>query len=60
MRALDTLFLLVPGIAFLVACGILFLYPLNKKRFMSLQSALRLKGQGRDYSQYEEDLKKIL
>jgi len=60
MRALDTLFLLVPGVAFLLACGILCLYPLNKKRFMSLQSALRLKEQGRDYSQYQEDLDKIL
>ena len=60
MRALDTLFLLVPGIAFLAAAGVLLLYPLNKKRFMSLQSALRLKEQGRDYSQYQEDLNKIL
>ena len=60
IAALDKIFLLTPGVAFLLACGILALYPLNKKRFMSLQSALRLKQQGRDYSQYQEDLDKIL
>jgi Na+/melibiose symporter-like transporter len=60
IAALDKIFLLTPGVAFLLACAILALYPLNKKRFMSLQSALRLKQQGRDYSQYQEDLDKIL
>ena len=58
--ALDRLFILCPGICFLVACLILVVYPLNKKRFHSLQSALRLKKQGRDYSLYQEDLDKIL
>ncbi|MBO5666562.1 MAG: MFS transporter [Firmicutes bacterium] len=60
IAALDRIFLLTPGVAFLLACAILAMYPLNKKRFMSLQSALRLKQQGRDYSQYQEDLDKIL
>ena len=60
LKALDQLFLLIPGVAFLLACAVLFLYPLNKKRFMSLQSALRLKQQGRDYAQYQDDLDRIL
>lgn len=60
LRALDQLFILSPGVCFLLTCAVLLIYPLNKKRFHSLQSALRLKEQGRDYSMYEEDLKKII
>lgn len=58
--ALDQLFILAPGVCFLAACAILLIYPLNKKRFHSLQSALRLKQEGRDYSLYQEDMDKIL
>ncbi len=60
LRALDQLFILCPGACFLLACVVLLIYPLNKKRFHSLQSALRLKELGRDYSMYEEDLKKLM
>ena len=60
LKALDQLFILSPGVCFLLTCAVLLIYPLNKKRFHSLQSALRLKEQGRDYSMYEEDLKKII
>jgi len=60
LKALDRLFILSPGVCFLIACAILLVYPLNKKRFHSLQSALRLKKEGRDYSLYQEDIDKIL
>jgi Na+/melibiose symporter-like transporter len=58
--ALDQLFILAPGVCFLLTCAVLLIYPLNKKRFHSLQSALRLKELGRDYSMYQEDLDKLL
>ena len=58
--ALDQLFVLCPGVCFLLTCAVLLVYPLNKKRFHSLQSALRLKELGRDYSMYQEDLDKLL
>jgi len=60
MVALDRVFILMPGVCFLIGVAILFLYPLNKKRFHSLQFALNLRRQGRDYSEYQEDLDKIL
>lgn len=60
MLALDRLFLLMPGVCFLIGCAVLKLYPLSKERFAALQSALRLKLKGEDYSRYQEDLDKIL
>ena len=60
MVALDRLFVLMPGVCFLVGVAVLCLYPLNKKRFRSLQLALDLRKQGKDYSEYQEDLDKIL
>lgn len=60
MVALDRLFILMPGICFAIGCAVIFFYPLNKKRFGSLQSALHLKRQGKEYSQYQADLDRIL
>lgn len=60
MAALDRLFLMLPGLFLMAGCAMLLLYPLSKARFASLQSALRLKNKGSDYSMYQNDLDKIL
>lgn len=60
MVALDRLFILMPGVCFLLGVAVLCLYPLNKKRFHSLQFALSLKRQGASYAEYQEDLDRIL
>ena len=60
MLALDKLFILMPGVCFAIGVAVLFLYPLNKKRFHSLQSVVALKREGKDYTRYQEDLDKII
>lgn len=60
MKALEQLFVLMPGVCFLLGVAVLCLYPLNKKRFNSLQFALVHKRKDEDYSKYQEDLDRIL
>ena len=60
IAALDLLFILMPGVCFAIGVAVLFLYPLNKKRFISIQKAVELKKKGEDHSQYQNDLNKIL
>jgi len=60
MIALDRLFILMPGVCFAIGVAVLFLYPLNKKRFNSLRAAVALKREEKDYGEYQEDLNKIL
>ena len=60
MLALDKLFILMPGVCFAIGVAVLFLYPLNKKRFHSLQSVVALKREGKDYTRYQEDLDIII
>ena len=54
------MFILMPGVCFAIGVAVLFLYPLNKKRFHSLQSVVALKREGKDYTRYQEDLDKII
>ena len=57
---LNLAYVLTPGVCFLIGAAALARFPLNKKTFASLTSAVRKKNAGEDYSEYSEDLNKIL
>lgn len=57
---LDASFMLIPGLCFLLGAGALRLFPINKRTFESLAAAVALKREGRDYTQYWEDIRKIV
>ncbi|MBR6501459.1 MAG: hypothetical protein IKT25_08130, partial [Firmicutes bacterium] len=58
--ALDKLFILMPGVCFAIGVAVLFLYPLNKKRFHSLQIVVDRKRKGLGYEEYQQDIDKVL
>ena len=60
MLALDKLFILMPGVCFAIGVAVLFLYPLNKKRFHSLQIVVDRKRKGLGYEEYQQDIDKVL
>lgn len=57
---LNLAYVLTPGVCFLIGAAALARFPLNKETFASLTSAVRKKNAGEDYSEYSEDLNKIL
>lgn len=57
---LNIAYVLVPSLCFLIGAFALKTFPINKKTFASLTAAVALKREGQDYSQYEQDLQKIL
>lgn len=57
---LSLAYVLVPSLCFIVASAALFKFPLNKKTFNALTEAVKKKTAGEDYSEYEEELNRIL
>ncbi len=57
---LDAAFMLIPGMCFLLGAAALRLFPINKKTFESLTAAVALKREGKDYTEYWEDVRKII
>ena len=56
---LSGAYVLAPAVCFLIAAFALMKFPLDKRRFDVLSEAVKRKRAGEDYSEYEEDLKKI-
>lgn len=56
---LNIAYVLLPSLCFLTSAFALKTFPINKKTFASLSAAVALKREGKDYSQYNEDLQKI-
>ncbi len=57
---LDVAFILIPSIALLMGTLALKVFPINKDTFESIKAALEARRNGEDYSQYMDDVNKIL
>lgn len=57
---LNASYILVPSICFAVGFAALKVFPINKRTFGSLVAALQLRREGKDFSQYMEDVEKVL
>lgn len=57
---LNLSYIFIPCICLIAGALALKVFPVNKKTFASLTAALELRNKGEEYSQYEEDLTKIL
>ena len=57
---LNVSFILLPGVFLIIGTLILHVFPINKKTFESLRAALDARANGEDYSQYMDDVNKIL
>ena len=53
-------YILIPCICLLVGAAALKVFPINKYTFASLQKAIELRCKGEDYSEYMDDINKIL
>ncbi|MCQ2554839.1 MAG: MFS transporter [Clostridia bacterium] len=53
-------YILMPSILCLIAGIAVILQPINKKRFDSLRAALKARKEGEDYSQYMDDVNKLI
>ena len=57
---LNVSFILIPGIFLILGALVLKVFPINKKTFGSLKSALEARRNGEDYSEYMDDVNSIL
>ena len=57
---LNVTFILIPSIALLLGTLALKVFPINKKTFESIKAALEARKNGEDYSQYMDDVQKIV
>ncbi len=57
---LNTAYILVPSICFVIGFAALKVFPINRKTFGSLINTLKLRREGKDYSQYMDDVEKLL
>ena len=57
---LDAAYILFPCICMLIGAVALKIFPINKKTFASLQAALMLRSEGKDYGVYLSDIEKIV
>lgn len=57
---LDIGYILVPSICCLVGFLALKAFPINKKTFASLQTALELRKHGESYDEYMDDINKLI
>ena len=57
---LDAAYILFPCICMLIGAVALKIFPINKKTFASLQAALMLRSEGKDYEVYLSDIEKIV
>ena len=60
ITVLDCMYILVPSLCFLVAALALKFFPINKKSFAALQTVLKLRREGKDYSMYLKDIEKVI
>ena len=57
---LNAAFILVPCVCLLGGAYVLKVFPINKKTFTSLQKAIELRNKGEDYSEYMDDVNKVI
>ena len=57
---LSFAYILVPCICLIIGAIALKIFPIDKYTFASLQKAIELRKKGEDYSQYMDDVNKIL
>ncbi len=57
---LNVSFILIPAVFLILGTVILHVFPINKKTFGSLRSALDARAKGEDFSEYMDDVNKIL
>ena len=57
---LNVSFILIPSIALLLGTLALKVFPINKKTFESIKAALEARRNGEDYSQYMDDVQKVV
>lgn len=57
---LETAYILIPSLCFMVGYFALRIFPINKKTFTALLSALELKRYGKNYNEYMGDVNKLL
>ncbi len=57
---LELAYVLAPSLCFLTGAAALAKFSLNKKTFASLSAAVKKKNAGEDFSEYAEDIDKIL
>ena len=57
---LNISYILIPCICLIAGALALKVFPINKRTFASLTAALELRNRGESYSQYDDDLAKIL
>lgn len=57
---LSAAYILVPSICFTVGFIALKIFPINKKTFTSLVTALQCRREGKDYEAYLPDIEKLL
>lgn len=57
---LNVSFILIPAVFLIVGTVILHVFPINRKTFGSLRAALDAREKGEEYSEYMDDVNKIL
>jgi Na+/melibiose symporter-like transporter len=57
---LNVAFILIPGIFLILGTLVLHVFPINKRTFESLRNALDARRTGADYSEYMDDVRKIV
>ena len=57
---LNVMYILVPAICFLIGAFALKIFPINKQTFASLQAVLELRRDGKDFSMYMDDIRKVI
>ena len=57
---LNVAFILIPGIFLILGTLVLHVFPINKRTFESLRKALDARRTGADYSEYMDDVRKIV
>ena len=57
---LNITFILLPAVFLILGTLVLKIFPINKKTFGSIRSALDKRAQGEDYSEYMDDINKIV
>ena len=60
IAVLDCMYILVPGVCFLIGALALKIFPINKESFAALQTVLRLRREGKDYSMHLKDIEKVI
>ena len=57
---LSFAYILVPSLCLLVGAAVLKIFPIDKNTFASLQKAIELRKEGKNYDEYMDDVNKII